>query len=498
MGNKNKHNRMQQPTKGAADSKPSQLAQGQLPSANQPSPERIDSPAAHSTTAGTPSTALVVSIGQASSAPTTGHDVPANLLEVSSIGIGRVQVPAGPNAAAETKLPLDETTKALLAQQVADLARQQVVSWAKWIIAPTTVLAVIFGTFTLVDLKNGVKTDIDRKVDQGVKEALKAEKDEVDHVQRRMLDSYSEAISRFTSLKARFGDLESEIEKSKRDVETKRKQFSDLVLASTNSIPGEGRTVPSINNPSELSGRLARLGSESFGAKGKTVSSPGTQGHDTDETGLQVADTTIFPWRTLCRLEVSTTNGRTLAGTGVIIGRRTILTAGHVVYMRDLHQWARQIRVIPGLNGDKSPFGAITATEFHSVTGWVEDGREDCDYGVVIVPADIDNKIGYMGYAVLNANEMGNLLVNVAGYPVLNKGTLWSARGFVIQATETEVIYHISTFAGESGAPVWYYDPSTGSRTVVAIHVGQTADSQGRAIRITDKVFNDLQYWSTK
>jgi V8-like Glu-specific endopeptidase len=65
---------------------------------------------------------------------------------------------------------------------------------------------------------------------------------------------------------------------------------------------------------------------------------------------VQITNTTAYPWRTICSLIITARDGSRWIGTGWLVGPRTVITAGHCVYMHKRGGWARSIEVIPGRN----------------------------------------------------------------------------------------------------------------------------------------------------
>jgi hypothetical protein len=54
----------------------------------------------------------------------------------------------------------------------------------------------------------------------------------------------------------------------------------------------------------------------------------------------------------------------------------------------------------------------------------------------------------------------------------------------------------ITTYAGQSGSPVWRYNPSNGSRVIYGVVAGGYASNgMNFAMRITQSIFNSLQSW---
>ena len=73
---------------------------------------------------------------------------------------------------------------------------------------------------------------------------------------------------------------------------------------------------------------------------------------------VQVTATAVVPWRWICQLIITYSNGSRARGTGWFIGPHTVMTAGHCVHSAANGGWAREIEVIPGMNAASRPFGS--------------------------------------------------------------------------------------------------------------------------------------------
>jgi V8-like Glu-specific endopeptidase len=213
--------------------------------------------------------------------------------------------------------------------------------------------------------------------------------------------------------------------------------------------------------------------------------------HGSDDR-TRIYATRSLPWRTICKLEITAANGRRFGCSGAFIGPRTVLTNGHCVYMHSQGGWARNIRVIPGMNGASRPYGHADSTLYHSVKGWTQRRSSNYDYAVVVLPSNrkLGNRVGWMGLANLPLSTLMGLRVNSAGYPGDKPyGTQWWNGNNILAVTSRRVYYRIDTMNGQSGSPVWRY--RNGSRHIVAVHNTGGATFNG-SVRINREVFNNL------
>ena len=72
---------------------------------------------------------------------------------------------------------------------------------------------------------------------------------------------------------------------------------------------------------------------------------------------VKITSTSVYPWRAHASLLITARDGSMWIGTGWFIGPHTLMTAGHVVYIKNSgvagrDGFVRSIKVMPGRNGD--------------------------------------------------------------------------------------------------------------------------------------------------
>ena len=212
----------------------------------------------------------------------------------------------------------------------------------------------------------------------------------------------------------------------------------------------------------------------------------------------RITATKKYPWRAICSLKIKAKDGTNWIGTGFLIGPRTVITAGHVVYMRKHGGWAKSIEVIPGRNGSSKPYGSCKTSHMYSVKGWTKKNKRSHDYGAIILPKNckFGNKVGYFGYANYNFFKLLGLKVNLSGYPGDKPvGTQWWHCRRIKAVLPRVLVYNIDTAGGQSGSPVWKI--KNGKRYVVGIHTNGSKLGNS-ATRITKPVFKNLKKWKNK
>ncbi len=211
----------------------------------------------------------------------------------------------------------------------------------------------------------------------------------------------------------------------------------------------------------------------------------------------QKHDTTGYPYRCVCSLVITAANGKRFIGTGWLAGPRTVVTAGHCVYMRRQGGWARQIDVYPGRNGDSKPIEA-RSEDLRSVQGWVTYARPESDYGAIILPETFtDHNAGYFGFSTCDAERLGTDFVYLYGYPGDQPtGTMWGHCRQVKRLRRETLVYDIDTYGGNSGGPVFLIEEHEGKQRSYVVGIHNYGDLTGNsATRITERVFANLKSW---
>lgn len=213
---------------------------------------------------------------------------------------------------------------------------------------------------------------------------------------------------------------------------------------------------------------------------------------------IQITSTSIYPWRAHASLLITAKDNSLWIGTGWFIGPHTLITAGHVVYIKNSgvagrDGWVRSINVMPGRNGSTLPYGSVTSQNFRSVNGWINSGDENYDYGAIILPTNLGNTVGWFGFGVYSDADLLASTGNLSGYPGDKPtGTQWYASRRIASVNSRKVYYDIDTAGGQSGSAV--YRIVNGGRYGIAIHAygGATTNS---GTRIVTPVFNNMVAW---
>lgn len=212
----------------------------------------------------------------------------------------------------------------------------------------------------------------------------------------------------------------------------------------------------------------------------------------------QVTQTEQYAWRAIASLRITARDGSQWLGTAWFISPRTLVTAGHCVFIQGTNSnrkgWVSSIDVVPGRNGFLKPLGTLTSKTFWSVRGWTEKGDQNQDYGAIILDQPFGVHTGWYGYGVFDDTKLVGAQAHVAGYPGDKpSGTLWHHALPIGSVSQQKVHYAIDTAGGQSGAAVYLLE--NGLPVAVAVHAygGATSNS---GTRINQAVYQNLRQWT--
>jgi glutamyl endopeptidase len=206
----------------------------------------------------------------------------------------------------------------------------------------------------------------------------------------------------------------------------------------------------------------------------------------------RVVDTTAFPWRTVCKLIVTFKNGQKFSGTGTLVGRKHVLTAGHMIYSHENGGWPTMVEVIPGLDGTYMPFGKVYATKFQSFLYWVDSKDPNYDLALVTVNVEVGDTTGWLGMG--KSNKLVGLDVTLSGYPMdLESGAgQYFGAGKVASSNSAIVTYGIDADMAQTGAAI--QRTAKGQLYAAAVHIG-SSNGMNRGVRLNEFRLSYLKSW---
>lgn len=206
-----------------------------------------------------------------------------------------------------------------------------------------------------------------------------------------------------------------------------------------------------------------------------------------------ISATSTYPYSAIAYLSISYSCGCGATGTGFMVSKNCMLTAGHCIVCSDHNKEAKSITAWFGYKSSSSYLIKETATPSDSVfyhdpeyTG----SEKNYDYGYVVFNSNVGNTTGWFGLASYGDSTLDGMNINVTGY---KSGKMYDCEGEITSVASKRINYNADTEPGESGSPV-YFNDSTYGNLVVGIHTHGTGFLvfKNSGWRITSAFINKL------
>ncbi|GHU61929.1 hypothetical protein FACS189418_2410 [Clostridia bacterium] len=198
-----------------------------------------------------------------------------------------------------------------------------------------------------------------------------------------------------------------------------------------------------------------------------------------------VSNTTVSPYRKVVFLTATFPNGQSIIGTGNMISKNTVLTAGHCIYKASFGGWAKKVTVYPGYNGRTAPYGSASSTQLLSVSGWVNHESYQHDMGAVILNKNIGNTVGWFGLTTQLANT-----ATLSAYHQDQNKKQGTQTGNLMESDTNNVYYQLDSKAGSSGGGIY-----NASQQIFAINAYES-NFRNMATRINAEKLSIIYQWA--
>lgn len=230
-----------------------------------------------------------------------------------------------------------------------------------------------------------------------------------------------------------------------------------------------------------------------------------------------VTDGSPFPYSAIVQIISVFPNqpaGQYFQGSGTIVDRFHVLTAGHLVYDASLGGYAKQITVYPGRTGATTPFGAANGIQERTFDPFIADDKVnstahapgDGDVGLITLDRTLGDQTGWIPFAADNNDAFfAGQTFRKIGYPGdqgFSGRDMYAEVGPIDGAVPGVVTgfgalewstANLTSIAGESGSSLYYKD-AQGNRTIYGV-LETGGGGRGDAERITPTVWSTLTSW---
>lgn len=208
-----------------------------------------------------------------------------------------------------------------------------------------------------------------------------------------------------------------------------------------------------------------------------------------EDDSYEILDTYNMPYKAVCNLKTywdTDGDGETdliSGGSGCIIGRRVLITAGHVIYNKSRGGKCKGVKVYPAQQRYYTPY-TYNATNLYVNADYYENPKTEDDWGLIILDDYAGDITGWLELRNCSSYNMLGENVSVIGYPGgkdKDRKTMWRSDGKIVEEFTETLRYDCDTTGGCSGGPV-----IDANDNIVAIHSGGTTNKSNVGAKVDD------------
>ena len=205
------------------------------------------------------------------------------------------------------------------------------------------------------------------------------------------------------------------------------------------------------------------------------------------DSRVQEINTTHFPWNTIVHLCRDFGDGTCRGCSGILIGRRLVLTAAHCLWSIVRAAAPRRILVVPGRRDRLTkPFGAIESREYWIPRGFIKGpDRQSWDWGIIRLSRDVPAGLHRFAKPQVFSDAAFRRLietsrVTIAGYPSDRPvGTMWRHLERIVRFGPRRLFPTVDTCPGHSGSAILARRGE--ELSIIGIHTAGILDAEGRS-----------------
>lgn len=174
--------------------------------------------------------------------------------------------------------------------------------------------------------------------------------------------------------------------------------------------------------------------------------------------------------------------GKFRNGSGVLVGRRHVLTAAHNIFPR-LGPAPSAVFFNAAQHGPHLPMGSEAVVDAFAHPRWTKLGDPDWDFALLLLDGAVGMEAGFYEMSALAQQQLETMVFEITGYPQEKPETMWRDRGRLSKVLTERLLYSIDTSKGQSGSAIWC--PLQGGKpTVTGVHTfGEVTGNEG--VRLT-------------